>query len=212
MRKCIHSLCLYVLWFNCLLYISTIVMFVIIIKDYFGEEKYLHKMIIDFGFIVSYIIMVINTILFGVYGVFFAIVLRLTIYSIVSSVFSLIMISFSIVCLIKSIWIMDKFDEIDLTCFVINCVSILSTIITIALTIIERHSLLKQLSNTPLSQIDDKLSEELYKNILSQSINPNDKKLEEEYVRLSIKHRENINSANSSQDNIEQRNDANNTE
>ena len=107
---------------------------------------------------------------------------------------------------------MDKFDEIDLTCFVINCVSILSTIITIALTIIERHSLLKQLSNTPLSQIDDKLSEELYKNILSQSINPNDKKLEEEYVRLSIKQRENINSANSSQDNIEQRNDANNTE
>ena len=212
MRKCIHSFCLYVLWFNCLLYISTIVMFVIIIKDYFGEEKYLHTMIIDFGFIVSYIIMVINTILFGVYGVFFAIVLRLTIYSIVSSVFSLIMISFSIVCLIKSIWIMDKFDEIDLTCFVINCVSILSTIITIALTIIERHSLLKQLSNTPLSQIDDKLSEELYKNILSQSINPNDKKLEEEYVRLSIKHRENINSANSSQDNIEQRNNANNTE
>lgn len=107
---------------------------------------------------------------------------------------------------------MDKFDEIDLTCFVINCVSILSTIITIALTIIERHSLLKQLSNTPLSQIDDKLSEELYKNILSQSINPNDKKLEEEYMRLSIKHRENINSANSSQDNIEQRNNANNTE
>lgn len=212
MRKCIHSFCLYVLWFNCILYISNIVFFVIIIKDYFGEEKYLHKMIIDFGFIVSYIIMVINTILFGVYGVFFAVVFRLTIYAVVSSIFSLIMIAFSIICIIKNIWVISEFDEIDMTCFVINCVSSFSTILTIVLTIIERYSLIKQLSTTPLSQIDDKLSEELYKNILSQSINPNDKKLEEEYVRLSSKHRENINSANSSQDNIEQRNDANNTE
>lgn len=212
MRKCIHSFCLYVLWFNCILYISNIVIFVIIIKDYFGEEKYLHKMIIDFGFIVSYIIMVINTILFGVYGVFFSVVFRLTIYAVVSSIFSLIMIAFSIICIIKNIWVISEFDEIDMTCFVINCVSSFSTILTIVLTIIERYSLIKQLSTTPLSQIDDKLSEELYKNILSQSINPNDKKLEEEYVRLSSKHRENINSANSSQDNIEQRNDANNTE
>ena len=212
MRKCIHSFCLYVLWVNCILYISNIVIFVIIIKDYFGEEKYLHKMIIDFGFIVSYIIMVINTILFGVYGVFFAVVFRLTIYAVVSSIFSLIMITFSIICIIKNIWVISEFDEIDMTCFVINCVSSFSTILTIVLTIIERYSLIKQLSTTPLSQIDDKLSEELYKNILSQSINPNDKKLEEEYVRLSLKHRENINSANSSQDNIEQRNDANNTE
>ena len=169
-------------------------------------------MIIDFGFIVSYIIMVINTILFGVYGVFFAVVFRLTIYAVVSSIFSLIMIAFSIICIIKNIWVISEFDEIDMTCFVINCVSSFSTILTIVLTIIERYSLIKQLSTTPLSQIDDKLSEELYKNILSQSINPNDKKLEEEYVRLSSKHRENINSANSSQDNIEQRNDANNTE
>lgn len=212
MRKCIHSFSLYVLWVNCILYISNIVIFVIIIKDYFGEEKYLHKMIIDFGFIVSYIIMVINTILFGVYGVFFAVVFRLTIYAVVSSIFSLIMITFSIICIIKNIWVISEFDEIDMTCFVINCVSSFSTILTIVLTIIERYSLIKQLSTTPLSQIDDKLSEELYKNILSQSINPNDKKLEEEYVRLSLKHRENINSANSSQDNIEQRNDANNTE
>ena len=212
MRKCIHSFSLYVLWVNCILYISNIVIFVIIIKDYFGEEKYLHKMIIDFGFIVSYIIMVINTILFGVSGVFFSVVFRLTIYAVVSSIFSLIMITFSIICIIKNIWVISEFDEIDMTCFVINCVSSFSTILTIVLTIIERYSLIKQLSTTPLSQIDDKLSEELYKNILSQSINPNDKKLEEEYVRLSLKHRENINSANSSQDNIEQRNDANNTE
>ena len=212
MSKCTHSLCLYILWFNCFLYLSNIVIFAIIIKDYFGDERYIHKLIIDFGFIISYIIMVINAILFGIYGVFFAIVFRLTIYAIISSVFSAIMLIFSVFCIIKKIWVIKEFDYIDMSCLVINCLCILCTIITITLSIIERHSLIKQISNTPLSQIDDKLSEELYKNIISQSVNPNDKKLEEEYIRLSIKHRENINSANSSQDNIIERNDVNNTE
>ena len=74
-------------------------------------------------------------------------------------------------------------------------VSLLLLLISVVLSIIERNQIINEYTNTPLSQINENISEELYKNILSQSVNPNDKKLEEEYKRIINKSSSNSNNS-----------------
>ena len=54
------------------------------------------------------------------------------------------------------------------------------------LTVIERRNLLQEVNASPLTAIDESLTEELYQNIIQQSKHPNDDKLLEEFKRLTL--------------------------
>jgi len=54
------------------------------------------------------------------------------------------------------------------------------------LTFNERNKLIKEMEFSPLTNIDENLNEELYKNIIKQSKNPDDPELLKEYKRLSL--------------------------
>ena len=60
----------------------------------------------------------------------------------------------------------------------------LSFIITIITSIILRNHILKESEKAPLALIDETLTEDMYKNILSQGKNPNDAKLVEEFDKM----------------------------
>jgi hypothetical protein len=53
-------------------------------------------------------------------------------------------------------------------------------------TIYQRKMILKELNQSPLACIDETLTEEIYKNIIDQSKNPDDNTLKTEYKRLTI--------------------------
>jgi hypothetical protein len=52
------------------------------------------------------------------------------------------------------------------------------------LTILQRRRLMRALQNSPLLEIDDTLTEEIYRNIIQQSKNPDNPILLEEYKKL----------------------------
>lgn len=71
-------------------------------------------------------------------------------------------------------------------------------LILVILTIIERNDIFYELNTSPLSQVNEKITEALYKNIISQSQNPEDQALINEYLILSKTNSDVINSPNSS--------------
>ena len=71
-------------------------------------------------------------------------------------------------------------------------------LILVILTIIERNDIFFEFNTSPLSQVNEKITEALYKNIISQSQNPEDQGLVNEYLRLSKTNSDVINSAGSS--------------
>ena len=62
-------------------------------------------------------------------------------------------------------------------------------LITCILTIKERKLILEEISQSPYVNIDESLTEALYKNIIEQSKNPENKDLKEIYNRLTENNR-----------------------
>jgi hypothetical protein len=56
--------------------------------------------------------------------------------------------------------------------------------LTAILTIFERRAIRREIKDSPLLEIDENLTEEIYKNILQQSKNPNDHDLLQTYRQL----------------------------
>lgn len=69
--------------------------------------------------------------------------------------------------------------------FFVNCLKTILYLFTAILTLIERKNLKDEIKLSPLTVIDESLTEELYKNIILQSKNPDDIKLLVEYRRLT---------------------------
>lgn len=76
--------------------------------------------------------------------------------------------------------------------------------ITSILTIKERKLILKEIQQSPYLNIDENLTEALYKNIIEQGKHPDDNNLKEAYNRLINMSKENEDSKNYSQDAINQ--------
>jgi len=82
------------------------------------------------------------------------------------------------------------------------CAKTLFYFITSILSLIERNKILCEVRHSPYSNIDETLTESLYKNIIEQSKNPGDKSLREAYKRMTINSKININTINSTSSNI----------
>ena len=182
---------------NIFLYIASIVLFSIIIKDYLNDDYYKENitMIADFVFVSSYLLLLLNTIIFGLYGLTFAIPYKLLIYSLTSLLFFIVIISMLIVGFLHRAFDLKSLGKLGWGGASCGGISLLLLIISVVLSLIERKNIINEYTDTPLSQINENISEELYKNILSQSVNPNDKKLEEEYKRIINKSSSNSNNS-----------------
>ena len=197
MSKVIHTLNLYIMIINIFLYIASIVLFSIIIKDYLNDPYYQTNitMIADFIFLISYLLLLFNTLIFGLHGLNFAIPYKLLIYSI-SSLFLFTVISVMLVVgFLHNAISISNLGKLGWSCASCGGFSLFLLLISVVISFIERKEIIKEYTNTPLSQINENISEELYKNILSQSVNPNDKHLEEEYKRIINKNRSNSNNS-----------------
>jgi hypothetical protein len=70
--------------------------------------------------------------------------------------------------------------------YVLNFIRSFLYLLSGIITILERRMLIRELHESPLLNIDETLNEELYKNILLQSKNPDDEGLVKEYRRLTL--------------------------
>jgi hypothetical protein len=66
---------------------------------------------------------------------------------------------------------------------------------TAVLTILERRKLNIEINQSPLLDVDDTLTEDIYRNIIEQSKNPGDPELLDEYKKICEKRRMSLNRA-----------------
>jgi hypothetical protein len=70
--------------------------------------------------------------------------------------------------------------------FFINFVKAALYLCSCVLTYFERKKIIQEIASSPLVDIDETLTEDLYKNIISQSKDPDNHALQDEYRRLTI--------------------------
>ena len=125
------------------------------------------------------IISILSITIFGIHSLYFRKTTLFLWYIIISSIFLLIQIGFVI-------WVIEQKETVLNTKLLIitKCVCAFFYFITIITSIILRNHILKESEKAPLALIDETLTEDMYKNILSQGKNPNDAKLVEEFDKL----------------------------
>ena len=125
------------------------------------------------------IISILSITIFGIHSLYFRKTTLFLWYIIISSIFLLIQIGFVI-------WVIEQKETVLNTKLLIitKCVCDFFYFITIITSIILRNHILKESEKAPLALIDETLTEDMYKNILSQGKNPNDAKLVEEFDKL----------------------------
>ena len=69
--------------------------------------------------------------------------------------------------------------------FIITCFKIIFRFINIIFIIKEKNKINQEIKSSPLNNIDDFISEDLYHNIIKMSKNPNDISLIKDYEKLS---------------------------
>ena len=77
-----------------------------------------------------------------------------------------------------------KFEssDINIVIFIIS-LQIFFFLITFIFGIYYRYRLNKEIEESPLNRVDEFITEDMYKNILTQSLNPNDKELKKEFEK-----------------------------
>ena len=127
------------------------------------------------------IISILSITIFGIHSLYFRKTTLLLWYIIISSIFLLIQIGFVFWVIMK-----EQSETVLNTKLLIitKCVCAFFYFITIITSIILRNHILKESEKAPLALIDETLTEDMYKNILSQGKNPNDAKLVEEFDKL----------------------------
>lgn len=118
---------------------------------------------------------------------------RLLFYIVSAIVIFLFFISLTIINIIfdlrhesSQLPLMIKIEGYKTIIFYLNITKSLFYILTCCLTIKERNLVLKEINHSPLLNIDETLTEDLYKNIIEQSQNPKDSELIKTYKRLTV--------------------------
>lgn len=145
----------------------------------FCKEKQIVLEITNLISLILSIISILSITIFGIHSLYFRKTTLFLWYIIISSIFLLIQIGFVI-------WVIEQKETVLNTKLLIitKCVCAFFYFITIITSIILRNHILKESEKAPLALIDETLTEDMYKNILSQGKNPNDAKLVEEFDKL----------------------------
>jgi hypothetical protein len=131
------------------------------------------------------LIMIIITILFGFFSIYFSLRDKLYIY--------IIILSFAL--FIKSIYFIlycleYKNNNGKIILFIIYIIQLIMKVLNLISSIYERNKLIKEIEESPLNYVDETITEDIYNSILSQCLNPEDKKLRKEFQKTIKKRKE----------------------
>ena len=89
---------------------------------------------------------------------------------------------FILIMLIKNGNINFELSHINLIIYIIYS-QVFSLFITLIFGLFYRYKFNKEIDESPLNRIDEYITEEMYNNILTQSLNPNDKELKRDFKK-----------------------------
>ena len=163
---------------------SMIVSSVIINKKFeFNESNGIHLSIVFLNIIFDFIVLVI-ILLFGIHSLIYSSISKLEIYV----KFLFVIISLEIIMEICYFFNNSEITNVKLgknLLFIITCFKIIFRFINIIFIIKEKNKINQEIKSSPLNNIDDFISEDLYHNIIKMSKNPNDISLIKDYEKLS---------------------------
>lgn len=163
---------------------SMIVSSVIIYKKFeFNESNGIHLSIVFLNIIFDFIVLVI-ILLFGIHSLIYSSISKLEIYV----KFLFVIISLEIIMEICYFFNNSEITNVKLgknLLFIITCFKIIFRFINIIFIIKEKNKINQEIKSSPLNNIDDFISEDLYHNIIKMSKNPNDMSLIKDYEKLS---------------------------
>ena len=163
---------------------SMIVSSVIIYKKFeFNESNGIHLSIVFLNIIFDFIVLVI-ILLFGIHSLIYSSISKLEIYV----KFLFVIISLEIIMEICYFFNNSEITNVKLgknLLFIITCFKIIFRFINIIFIIKEKNKINQEIKSSPLNNIDDFISEDLYYNIIKMSKNPNDMSLIKDYEKLS---------------------------
>lgn len=187
MNECIHKTNYFLLFILLLLYGGTLsinVMLMINKNDYQLTNYFYFLFLIDSIII---IIVIFFTILFGVSSFFFSSKEKL-LYYILTLIF-MICVCISISFLLYQKIFYEELHFIIQLFYGLNCLEIIICIFSLIFSIIERNALIQEIKESPLNYIDEYITEDMYNNILSQSQNPNNRELKEDFIKYVNKNK-----------------------
>ena len=126
------------------------------------------------------IIMIIITLLLGFSSIYYSSKGKIFIY-LIALLFFIFEKIFFISILYKIEDIEFKFTFINIIFFLISG-QIILLLLNLFLCILQRNKIIKEMKEAPLNYVDQNLTEEMYNNILTQSLNPEDQKLKLEFI------------------------------
>lgn len=92
---------------------------------------------------------------------------------------------------------LKKIYEDELINFISIGIQVFFCLLNLILSIIERAKLIQEIKESPLNYVDENITEDMYKNILSQSLNPENAELKENFKKyISKKRNSSTNSSN----------------
>ena len=179
MNSCYKIIIIILLFFLILSYICSIIFeFRYLIKGDDSKNNVLSLLITDI--IITIFIIIVNVYL--IYNVFYyfsqkqlCVFLLLIAVILIVKIFILIMIVISVnITLEYSDFNMIVFLTFGQSCFLF---------ILFIFGLVYKCKLSKELDESPLNRVDEFITEDMYKNILTQSLNPNDKKLKKDFKK-----------------------------
>ena len=106
---------------------------------------------------------------------------KLFIFLIISFFFLLGKITISLISIIKE-YFNFEFKLINVVLLIIF-VELILLIVSFILCFIQRYQLIKEINEAPLNYVDEYITEDMYKIILKQSLNPEDKELKKDFQK-----------------------------
>lgn len=188
MNECLKNINISLLFILLSLYITSILSEIM----YLIDNNYLSK-IIFYIILIDAIITAINiiiTLLIGCPSLYFSSKKKLIIYIVNIFFFLLIKILYFTYLYIKENISFD-YSIINIIFYTISF-QIFLLIINFILCLIQRKQLIQEIKEAPLNYVDENMTEEMYKSILNQSLNPDNLELKNEFQKkLELRQKEN---------------------
>ena len=179
MNECLKIVNLIILFILLTLYICLIISEIIYLIDKKEVKNIIYYILLIDIIITS--ISIFITLLLGFLSLYFSSKDKLLIFLIITFIFLLTKILSSIIIYLKED-INFEYSIINIIfCIIISEIFLL--ILSFILCLIQRNQLIKEIKESPLNYVDENMTEDIYKIILSQSLNPENKELKKDFIK-----------------------------
>ena len=179
MNECLKIVNLIILFILLTLYICLIISEIIYLIDKKEVKNIIYYILLIDIIITS--ISIFITLLLGFLSLYFSSKDKLLIFLIITFIFLLTKILSSIIIYLKED-INFEYSIINIIfCIIISEIFLL--ILSFILCLIQRNQLIKEIKESPLNYVDEYMTEDIYKIILSRSLNPENKELKNDLIK-----------------------------